>query len=154
MQSLKNDTTIDPSDLKSYIRFRNSGMRAQQALRAAKALSLFHAAESCGLARVRVEDDTDFDSSWMDDSQRSSWDGFAFGTVAEIKRRDGTWDIVDSVWGHVGYVTVDSPFENWYVADHLMTIRDALFEEWQNGLDVALTMTEDDLTLLFGWDAA
>lgn len=35
----------------------------------------FRELEAAGLARIRVEFDDDADVSWMDDAERSSWNG-------------------------------------------------------------------------------
>lgn len=116
--------TKEVKDLYSKFRknppFMRVGHNAADALNAARTIARFRELEADGKVRLRVEFDDDCDVSWMDEKQREDWDGEAYGTITEyLCESCGSWNHADSVWGHIGYRDVSSPFENCYVVDEM-----------------------------------
>lgn len=103
-------------DFRKHSPFMLVGSNAQQALEAARTILRFRELEDMGYVRLRAQFDDDVDVSWMSDRERENWDGEAYGSISEFKCvKCGTWQQADSVWGHIGYNDVLSPFENPYI---------------------------------------
>jgi hypothetical protein len=125
---------MDNRIVREYRRIRKHGTpwmmvgeNASAALSAARSRVAFRDLEADGLARIRVEADTDVDVSWMDECQLAEWDGTAYGTIAEYRlSEDDEWIDVDSCWGHIGYTDPSDPDENCYVDDHYRAIVEAV----------------------------
>lgn len=121
-----------------YIRARQSGYPASQALRVAKTLERWDDLEAAGLVRLRAEPEyenyfdvygepegyTDIHGRYhspeqerqeiVDQIERDGcWCIFADYRASE----DDEWEWADSIGMNVGYPDPLSPFENWYVPD-------------------------------------
>ena len=108
-----------------YRTARAHGYAPPEALRISRTCQAFEQLESAGLARIRVEVDTDPDVSWMKRKDREEWNGEAYGTIAECRQTTADkWEHVDSCWGHIGYAHPDSPIENAYVVDEMRACLD------------------------------
>lgn len=113
------------STLRLYRKFRSNppfmlvGYNAIQALEAAKLIEAWNRLESVGLVRLQAEADEDYQWNEYDPKESEKYgDDGAWGSVGEYRTSpDGEWETGDSVWGHVGYNDVLSPYENCYILD-------------------------------------
>lgn len=116
---------------KLYGKFRTKGgMDAKAALRAAKILERWQAAE-CGehdepeIGSVRLvcePEDEPYDAGDCRDAYTN-----IYGRRVSAEYFDGEdWQSADSIGGCAGYEDVLSPFENWYVVDLMDSALDAV----------------------------
>ncbi len=120
-----------------YFRFRSSGESALWSLRHARAMETFQRLEDRGRARIiaQPEEENYFDVfgreniSAREDAEiaRQIEVGGCWVTIAQVKCSScGAWQTVNSCGMHVGYDDVLSPFDNPYVADHMLAIVDSV----------------------------
>ena len=116
---------------REYRRFRAAGIGgvvgrdAANCLHAARTVLLWERLEAAGLVRLSVEPDDSYD--WSEEERERYGSDGAWGVVGSYRTGErGEWEHGDSVWGFVGYASVDSPTENPYVIDIMTQTIEAL----------------------------
>ena len=134
--------------VKTYYKFRESGMGANQALHSARVLLEWEEAEAADLVRLRAEAEEEnyFDVYGDPDGYTNIFgkrvsaeaakqeiidslesDG-CWCSISEFRAsaEEEEWEMADSVGMHVGYWHVLNPYENWYIVDLMASALAAL----------------------------